>query len=104
MCKCVGVCVRACVCAYVGLRVCECMCVRACVLVCVRMYACVYVQSEGMNYTFGQTCHIFVAAWYARNVFHVYIITINYCQIWKVLVPVDQLCRTIVPVSMARLP
>ena len=80
-------CVSACgyayvrVCAYVGLRVCECMCVRACVLVCVRMCACEYVRREGINYTFGPTCQVFVAAWYAGNVvFHVYIITINYCH------------------------
>ena len=39
------------------------------------MCACVYVRREGRKNTFGQTCQVFVAAWYARNVFHVYIST-----------------------------
>ena len=39
------------------------------------MCACVYVRREGRKNTFGQTCQVFVAAWYARNVFHVYIRT-----------------------------
>ena len=66
------------------MRVCECMCVRACVWVCVRMCACVNLRRKGRNNTSGQTCQVFVAAWYSWNVFHVYIMTINYCQIWRV--------------------
>ena len=65
-----------CVCACVCVRVCECMCVRACVWVCVHMCECVYVLREGRKNTSWQTCQVFVAAWFARNVFHVYIMTI----------------------------
>ena len=59
------------------MRVCVCMFVRACVWVCVRMCECVYVLWEGRYNTSGQTYQVFVAAWYAPNVFHVYIKTIN---------------------------
>ena len=62
------------------------------------------MRREGRNNTSGQTCQVFVAALYARNVFHLYIMTINYCQIWKVLALVDQLCGKTVPVLLARLP
>ena len=66
-------CDRACVYAYV--RVCACVCVdvRACVLVCLRMCACMYVLREGTKNTFGQNSQVFVAEWFARNVFHVYV-------------------------------
>ena len=63
--------VRACVCVYM----CVCVCVR--VWVFVRMCECVYVLREGWKNTSGQTCQVFVAAWYARDIFHVYIMTIN---------------------------
>ena len=76
-------------CAYVCVRVCVCLSVSACVWVCLRMCACVYVRSDGSKNTSGQTCQIFVAARYARKVFHVYIMIINYCHIWKVLALVD---------------
>ena len=79
-----------------------CVCVRVCG--CAYICVCVNLWREGRNNTSGQTCHFFVAAWYAWNVFHVYIMTINYCQIWKVLALDDQLCGKIVPVSLARLP
>ena len=36
-----------------------------------------YVIVNGLNNTSGQTCQVFVSAWYARKVFHVYIMTIN---------------------------
>ena len=52
------------------------VCVRACVWVCVRMCACVYVRREGRKNTFGQNYQVFVAAWCAWNVFHVYIINV----------------------------
>ena len=65
------------VCACVCVRVCLCMCVRSCLWVCVRMCACVYVGREGRKNRSGQSYHVFVAAWCSRNVFHVYIMTIN---------------------------
>ena len=71
---CVCVCVPTCM--WVCVRMCACVCVRMCACVCVRMCACVYVRREGRKNTFGQTCQVFVAAWYARNVFHVYIINV----------------------------
>ena len=49
------------------------MCVRECVWVCVHMCACVFVRREGRNHTSVQICQVFVAAWYARKVLHVYI-------------------------------
>ena len=102
VCVCVCVCVRVCAC--VCGRVCVCMRVRSCVWVGVLMCACVYVRREGRKKTSLQICQVFVVAWYARNVFHLYIMTINECHIWKVLAVVDQLCGKIVPFSLARLP
>ena len=78
----------------------------ACVCVGVRAYVCVYVRAEGGEgmIRLGRPARFLWQRGNARNVFHVYIITINYCQIWKVLVVVYQLCGMIVPVSLARLP
>ena len=41
---------------------------------CLRTCAYVYVRREGRNHTSEQ---VFVAAWYARKVFHVYIMAIS---------------------------
>ena len=70
------VCVRACVCVCVHLCACVCVCESTCVWVCVRMCACVYVRREGRKNTFRKTCHVFMATWYALNVFHLYIINV----------------------------
>ena len=59
---------------------------------------------EGVKNTSKQTFQVFVAAWYARNVFHGYIMTFNISGKWKVLALVDHLSWKIVPVSLARLP
>ena len=42
-----------------------------------RKCACVYVRREGRNHTSEQTFQVFVAAWYERKVFHLYIMTIS---------------------------
>ena len=75
---------------------------RSCVWVCVRRCACVLVgRKEKQDYAVMPS---FMAAWYSRNVFHVYIMTIKKNFIWKVLALVEQLCGKIVPVSLARFP
>ena len=78
------------VCVYVcvSVRVCvravrECVCVRSCVCVCIlsskpffSAYAHAHAKMGGgreRKNTSGETCQVFVAACYARNVFHVYI-------------------------------
>ena len=86
------VCVRVYVCLRMCLRVCvcavkECECFRSCVCSCSLasqpyFYAYAHARAkvgggrEGKK-TSKQTFKVFVGAWYARNVFHVYIITIN---------------------------
>ena len=81
-CVTVRACMRTCVCVCV--RVCACVCVRVCVCTCVcvgvRAFVCVCVRAE--KNTFGQTCQVFVAAWYARDVFHVYIINVIFGKCW----------------------
>ena len=77
----VCVCVRACVCA-----VQECECVLSCVCACSlasQPYFYEYAHSRAKvgggrekNWS-KQTFQVLVAAWYALNVFHVYIMTIN---------------------------
>ena len=78
VCLCVCVFVRVCECLRVCASVCvrACVRVRACVWMCVHMCACIYERRKKRKKTFGQTCQVFVAAWYARNVFHVYIINV----------------------------
>ena len=83
--------------------VCVCMCVRVCVWVYLRMCACVRAEGEKEK-TSRQTFHVLVAARYAPNVFHVNIMTIIICHIWKGLALVDQLFGKIVPMSLARIP
>ena len=67
-------CVRVCayVCVYVRVCGCACVCVRVCGCACVCVRVCTCGGREGKK-TFGQISQVFVAAWYARNVFHVYI-------------------------------
>ena len=116
MCVCLGVCVCVCVCVYVRecvrAYVCACVCVGicACVCVCVRTVRelvlvcacpCGSGQRDGRKNTSGKICKVFVEEFYARNVFHVYVMTINYCHLLKVLALVDHLCWKIVPVSLA---
>ena len=92
MCAFVCVCVRIYVCVFV------CVCVRVCVPYksvsafvreCLRVvslaspilrvcsYMCDCGRKEGRKNTSKQTFQVFVAAWYAQNVFHVYIMTIS---------------------------
>ena len=61
-----SVCVRA----YV--RECVCVCVGVRAYVCV----CVHAVGEKEKYVFLKTFQVFVAAWYARNVYHEYIINV----------------------------
>ena len=88
MCEYVYMCVFAYVCTCVCVCVpCESVCafVHACVRVVSRargifgVCACAYGKGrrEGMKNTSGKTCQVFVAALFARNVFHMYIMTIN---------------------------
>ena len=51
------------------------------------------------KYVWADTCQVFVTAWYARNVFHVYIYNILRSSQET---PVD--LRGKIPVSLARLP
>ena len=66
--------------------------------------ACAHSNAEVSGRREGLTCQVFVAAWYERDVFHMYIMTINYSHIWKVLALVYHLCGKIVPFSLARPP
>ena len=61
---------RACI------RICVCVCMRVCACVCVYVRVCSCRWREGKN-TSGQTRQVFVTAGYARNVFHVSIMTIS---------------------------
>ena len=73
VCVLVCVCIRMCVFAYVCAFVCACV---LCESVCPFVRACVRVVSRARwkeKYTSWQTCQVFVAALYGRNVFHVYI-------------------------------
>ena len=94
-CVCVGACV------FVRIYVYTCVCVRVCV--CVLVCVCVSTASRVFPHVRmrmrkwaeggkGKPARFFVAAWYKRDVFHVYIMTINYCHLWKVLALVDHLC------------
>ena len=90
-------CVRVCPCMFVS--VCAFVCVGVCAKVCMCFGG--YGGKEKQDYAVMPS---FMAAWYSRNVFHVYIMTINNFFIWKVLALVEQLCGKIVPVSLARFP
>ena len=118
VCACVfvRVCVLACVLGCMFFLVRECVYVRACMrtCVCVCAWVCMYVSVCVYVRVCGYACVCVrvstcggregIIRLYSWNVFHVYIMTINYCQIWKVLALVDQLCGKIVPVSLAKLP
>ena len=93
VCVCVCVCIRMCVHSYVC-SVQECECVLSCVCACsiasqpyfyayAHASAKVGVGREG-KIRLSSPSKGFVAAWYARNVFHVYIMTISLCHLWKV--------------------
>ena len=91
VCMCVRMCVRACMfvrvrgflareCVTVRacMRICVCVCACVCVFVCVYVYVrvCTFRWRERKN-TSWKTRQVFVTAGYARNVFHVSIMTIN---------------------------
>ena len=67
-----------------------CACVSGCSLVNKSCFsACAHANAEVGGGSEGQ---VFVVARYERDVFHVYIMNINYCHLWKVLALVDHLC------------
>ena len=70
VCECVHVCACMCVCVCVYVRVCGCACV------CERVCPCTCGWKEGNN-TSSQTRQVFLTECYARNVFHMSIMTIK---------------------------